>query len=222
MVTGITDSSSTNRSTTSGNITNSLTTSKDQFLKLLVAQLKNQDPLNTSDPEKFTEQLTQFGQLEQLQNLNTAFDSLKSQQISLDKSQAVSYIGKQVDVPGNKVLLSPDQTASLGFVLEKDASNVSIDILNNNNQVVRTLELANMNKGSNFVTYDKKDRFGNNLPSGTYTYRVKSFDSHGNTTNVSTLVRGVVSQVDFSGEEVLVKVNGLNLPASQVKAVYGV
>ena len=222
MVTGVTDTSSTKQNTAAGNTTQSLTTNKDLFLKLLVAQLKNQDPLNTSDPDKFTQQLTQFGQLEQLQNLNTSFGSLKTQQLSIDKSQAVSYIGKRVDVPGDKIFISPEQEANLGFVLDKDASNVTIDVVNSNNQVVRTVDLTNVNKGSNFVPFDKKDRFGNALTSGAYTYRVKSFDSHGNTTNVPTLVRGIVSQVDFSGDEILVKVNGLNMPASQVKAVYGV
>ena len=218
MLPGVTDSPPS-KTASIGTVSDRLGSSKDQFLKLLVAQLKNQDPLNTSDPDKFTQQLTQFSQLEQLQNLNTSFKSLKDQQHSMDKSQAVSYIGKQVVVPGNKIFISPDQEANIGFQLSQPG-NVSVDIINGNAQTVRSVDINNLDAGSTFVPFDKKDRFGNDLPTGNYTYRVRSSDARGNTTNIQALVRGIVNQVDFSEDDILVKVNGLNIPASQVTAVY--
>ncbi len=218
MVTSISDTSSTPRSTSK--VSDKLATNKDQFIKLLVAQLKNQDPLNTSDPDKFTQQLTQFSQLEQLYNINDSFKGLAQQQRSMDKSQAVSYIGKTVDVPGNKIFVAPDQAAKVGFHLDAPLSNVTIDIINSRNQTVRSLDLQNVDSGSTFLDFDKKDRFGNALPQGNYTYRVRSTDRNGNTTNLQAMIRGVVSQVDFSGDEILVKVNGTNIPADRVTAVY--
>ncbi|QQR81125.1 MAG: hypothetical protein IPJ69_03020 [Deltaproteobacteria bacterium] len=219
MISGVSDSSTATPQST-GNVSDRLTTNKDQFIKLLVAQLKNQDPLNTSDPDKFTQQLTQFSQLEQLYNINDSFKGLKDQQHSMDKSQAVSFIGKTVDVPGNKMFISPDQPAKVGFHLDAPADNISIDVVNGSNQIVRSMDVSNVDSGSTFLDFDKKDRFGNALPQGNYTYRVRSIDGSGNTTNVQPMVRGIVNQVDFSGDSILVKVNGLNIPASEVTAVY--
>jgi len=87
-------------STASG--TTSLTTAqnkaigKDEFFKLLVAQLKNQDPLNPQDGAAFSAQLAQFSSLEQLTNLNTAMTSQNQNYANLLNAQSVNLIGKEV------------------------------------------------------------------------------------------------------------------------------
>lgn len=66
---------------------------KEDFLKLLVAQLKNQDPSNAQDMESMTQQMTQFSMLEQLTNMNEASET---NTISLARSHAVQLLGKTV------------------------------------------------------------------------------------------------------------------------------
>ena len=68
----------------------------DAFLKMLVAQLQNQDPLNPMDGTDFSAQLAQFSQLEQLMNLNTSMDDLAKSFTTDSDKDLVSYIGKQV------------------------------------------------------------------------------------------------------------------------------
>ena len=74
---------------------------KDEFLKMLVAQLKHQDPMNPMDGTAFTAQLAQFSSLEQLQNINTQLTSFTKQQQSLGNAQAVNLIGREVLAKGD-------------------------------------------------------------------------------------------------------------------------
>ena len=69
---------------------------KDDFMKLLLAQLKNQDPLNPMDGTDFTAQLAQFSSLEQLSNLNTELKVQSVNQMTLGYAQSVNMIGKEV------------------------------------------------------------------------------------------------------------------------------
>lgn len=96
-----------NIGTSTANATNSTTTAqnkaigKDEFFKLLVAQLKNQDPLNPQDGAAFSAQLAQFSSLEQLTNLNAAMTSQNANYANLLNAQSVNLIGKEVTA--NKV-----------------------------------------------------------------------------------------------------------------------
>jgi flagellar basal-body rod modification protein FlgD len=102
--------SATSTATTSSTST---TVSKDEFLQLLVAQLKYQDPLNPQDPSEFVSELAQFTQVEQLTNMASSLDTINTQSAT---TQWVSSIGKQVAVsstalsPGDEVVISPSAT----------------------------------------------------------------------------------------------------------------
>ena len=76
---------------------------KDEFLKMLIAQLKHQDPMNPMDGTAFTAQLAQFSSLEQLQNINTQLTSFTRQQQSLGNTQAVNLIGREVLAKGDTI-----------------------------------------------------------------------------------------------------------------------
>src|SRR3954468_12296666 len=76
---------------------------QDAFLKLLVAQLKNQDPLNPQQNYEFVAQLAQFSSLEQSVGINTRLDQLAAQNQGLQNSQVVSLVGKTATVKGNIV-----------------------------------------------------------------------------------------------------------------------
>jgi flagellar basal-body rod modification protein FlgD len=85
-------------STTSTQTSSSKALGKDEFMKLLLAQLKNQDPLKPMDGTDFAVQLAQFSSLEQLSNLNTELKAQSVTQMTLGYAQSVSMIGKEVVV----------------------------------------------------------------------------------------------------------------------------
>src|SRR5210317_754089 len=76
---------------------------KDDFLNLLITQLQNQDPLKPTDSTEFTAQLAQFSSLEQLGNVNENLKQLQDFQASINNSQAVSLIGKEITATGNSL-----------------------------------------------------------------------------------------------------------------------
>src|SRR5215468_10693093 len=78
---------------------------KQAFLKLLVEQLKNQDPLKPQDDTAFVAQLAQFSQLEQSMGINTRLDTLAMQNAGLANAQAVSLVGSTATVRGNLVTI---------------------------------------------------------------------------------------------------------------------
>ncbi|MCL2669799.1 MAG: hypothetical protein FWE89_03850 [Syntrophaceae bacterium] len=95
--TGLDNAASTKASSTASTSSSSTSTlGKDEFLKLLVAQLKNQDPLNPTDSTTFTSQLAEFSSLEQLTNLNTELKNQSLNQMTLGYAQSASMIGKEV------------------------------------------------------------------------------------------------------------------------------
>ena len=85
-------------STTSNSGSTPSVLGKDEFLKLLVAQLQNQDPLNPSDSTEFTSQLAEFSSLEQLTNLNAELKTQSLNQMTLGYAQSASMIGKEVAI----------------------------------------------------------------------------------------------------------------------------
>jgi flagellar basal-body rod modification protein FlgD len=99
MIEGILSSTDSNTSTTTASAQETL--GKDDFLRLLVAQLKAQDPLNPMEATEFTAQLAQFSSLEQMTNINSTLEELVAAQQAMGNSSLISIIGKLVDVPGN-------------------------------------------------------------------------------------------------------------------------
>ena len=121
---------------------------KDEFLKMLVAQLKNQDPLNPLDGTAFTAQLAQFSSLEQLQNINTQLSAFTRQQQSLSSAQAVTLIGKEVLARGNTVQAAGSPVA-LSYQLAGDAAEGLVRIYNADGEFIDALSFQNQKQGLN-------------------------------------------------------------------------
>lgn len=204
--------SSIQDSTTPATIDRGITSSssKDQFLKILITQLKYQDPLQPPDANKFTEQMTSFGQLEQLMNLNKSMENAAAQQSNSSRSQAVSYIGKSALIQGSRISLTPGASVDIGYSLANNAQGASVDVMNSNGAVVRTYNFASPQAGTNVFSFDGKDQNGNLLPAGSYQLRVSGTTSDGQvmTTGITPLLRGRVTSVDFSGADPLVEIGG--------------
>ncbi|HWV04546.1 MULTISPECIES: flagellar hook assembly protein FlgD [unclassified Ralstonia] len=159
-------------STTSGNQL-AITSGNDlqnTFMQLLVAQLKNQDPLNPMDNSQMTSQLAQINTVNGIQQLNTTMSSMLTQNAT---TQASSMIGRTVQVPTNNLTLTSG-AANFGVSVPNGADDVVVTITNAAGVAVRTVDLGQMAAGSGNYTWNGKDDKGNQLADGAYSIKVSA------------------------------------------------
>jgi flagellar basal-body rod modification protein FlgD len=186
---------------------------KDEFLKMLIAQLKNQDPLNPLDGTAFTAQLAQFSSLEQLQNINTQLSSFTKQQQSLGSSQAVNLIGKEVLARGNTVQVAGSPVA-LSYQLAGDAAEGLVRIYNANGEFVDALAFQNQRQGLNTLTWSPPSSL-----TGTCTFEVSAADRAGKAVGADTMIQGEVTGVNFRDGVTTLSVGGREIAYGDVVSV---
>ncbi len=216
MIEGILSSTDSNTSTTTASAQETL--GKDDFLRLLVAQLKAQDPLNPQDATEFTAQLAQFSSLEQMTNINSTLEELVAAQQAMGNASLISLIGKQVDVPGNSFEHTQGATTNLSYTLDAETASTQIEIYNAAGALVNTLNGPNA-VGGNLIVWNGLDSQGNALGSGLYTFEVRATDSNGAFVNAQTFTTGLVTDVLFEEGAAFAVVNGQKLPAEQITRV---
>lgn len=189
---------------------------KDDFLQLLVAQLKAQDPLNPMDNTEFTAQLAQFSSLEQLTNVNETLESLRISQTSLNNFQAVDYIGKSVQASGNAVYLTNGVSDDIHFELGADANAVFINVYDSTGSFVKTVESGALNAGQQTLNWDGTDNEGNQVPDGAYTFEVLAVGANDERVNTTTFTTGKVTGVTFKDGNACLLVGNLEIPAGSV------
>ena len=148
---------------------------QEDFLKLLVAQLKNQDPSNPVENSEFLGQIAQFSMVSGIDSLGASFDSVASSLFSTQAMQASQLVGKDILIETNTAELTEGE--SIEGVLESptSASNVKIFVENQSGQLVQTLNLGNIGAGSTQFNWDGIDAEDTQSASGAYTLRVEAF-----------------------------------------------
>ena len=165
----------------------------DRFLKLLVAQMQNQDPLNPMDNAQVTSQMAQINTVTGIEKLNETVTGLNGQFLQMQAMQGAALIGRDVTVEG-KALDVRDGTGVGGFDLSGAADRVQVEILDASGRVVDTLDLGAAKSGTHSFSWDASKVAD---PSG-YTFRVTA--KLGTTTVKTTpLMRDTVAAVSNSG-----------------------
>jgi flagellar basal-body rod modification protein FlgD len=192
----------------------------DTFLKLLTAQLQNQNPLSPMDTTQFTQQLVQFSSVEQAIRQNSNLETLISMQKNSQAANAVNYIGKTVEMTGDKVGVVNGQ-GTITYTLPEDAGRVVISIYDSSGTLVRRMD-GDTTAGDNFVRWNGVSDSGQQLPDGDYTVEVAAQNATGGAIATNNKLLGVVTQVDYVAGTVMLTVNGTKLPLSQLATVRGV
>ncbi len=120
--------------------------SADRFLKLLVAQVQNQDPLSPMDNAQVTSQMAQINTVTGIEKLNSTVTGLSSQFMQMQALQGASLVGREVVVPGDKLAIASGAGAG-GFELNSAADNVTVEVLSPGGQVVDTVQLGAAGEG---------------------------------------------------------------------------
>jgi flagellar basal-body rod modification protein FlgD len=191
--------STTNTTTTTDKSDSSSSLGQADFLQLLVTQLQNQDPTDPIKNEDFIAQLATFSSLEQLVNINSSLESLSLLESSINNSQAVNLIGKEVTVQGDAIRVSDGEASRGCFYLDEPAAKVTVTITDENGVVVRTIEMGAQAAGDEIeVKWDGLDNNGEAVGDGTYNYSVTAVDDEGaevsSTSFTQVLVEGITFQ----------------------------
>jgi len=178
---------------------------QDRFMRLLVTQLRNQDPLNPMDNAQVTSQIAQLSTVNGINQLNNTLLAL-SGQIDVGQSmQAANLIGKGVLVPGEKILVGvdPDDPAKrlstpCGVDLVAPADKVTVTIMDANGNAVRKIELESQDAGVLTVDWDGMDDAGQPVAEGKYTIKVAATDADNKPVVAEALTYGKVDSVAYT------------------------
>ena len=191
---------------------------KDDFLKLLVAQLKYQDPLHPLSNDQFIQENTMFSQLEQLMNMSKSMSTLQNDLTANPREYAASYLGKYISTGQNSIRVDKNKIDSVSFTLSKEAD-VTVHISNSKGEDIADVDLGKLPKGAHSYTWNGKDNKGNSVAPGTYEVRITAQYDDGTQVTLSKSA-GKVIAVNFDGNKtMLVTDSGKQIPLSQVQIV---
>lgn len=193
--------------------------SQDDFLKLLIAQLQNQDPLQPMDNQEFAAQLATFNSLGQLIEINEKLGAMNNGQGSVQQYNAASLIGKQISAAGNQVGVKDGATANIGYRLGANATKVVVTVFDANGEIVRRIDGGARNAGDQTLIWDGKDSAGKSVRAGVYGFEIAAVDASGKRVAAAGKLQGVVTGVRLDGSEPMLEVNGVDVPLSGVIAV---
>ncbi|MEQ9325159.1 MAG: FlgD immunoglobulin-like domain containing protein [Polyangiaceae bacterium] len=195
---------------------------KEAFLKLLVAQLQQQDPLSPVDGTEWVAQLAQFSVVEQQMQQSEQLDLISLQLTGIASNEAIGLIGKEVTVQGDMISFDGVEATGFSVDLQKPAAEVTVTIRDAQGNAVKTMELGAQKAGPLPVTWDGTDENGDTVPPGSYSVEVSARDADGNPVTVSQDVTGTVVGVTFDkGYPEVILDSGVTAPISDLISVAG-
>lgn len=188
---------------------------QDRFLKLLVAQLNNQDPMNPLDNAQMTSQIAQINTVTGIQQLNQTMQAMAAQFNSLQVMQGTTLIGRSVMAEGSSIAMTED-TGKGGFEIAYPATNVTVEILTPGGQVVDTVEVGAKSAGRHTFEWDASNYTGSTAG---LQFRVTAVNGSTELETGSLSLSKVVSAGAEDGQLVLTLANGRVINYSQIRAL---
>jgi flagellar basal-body rod modification protein FlgD len=196
---------------------------KDDFLRLLVAQMRAQDPLEPVTNEAFIAQLAQFSSLEQMQNMNLNLtDSLQANYLlnaTITNSLATTMIGSTVKVATDEFAMTGDGSVECGVETSEAFRKLTVKVLDENDQVVRTIDLENPVVGTNKIQWDGRNAAGEVVPSGTYHFEVLGEASNGSTSTLSSFLTGTITGIRYRNGSAIMLLGGIEVLPSDITEI---
>lgn len=199
------------------------TLGKDDFLKLLVTKLQNQDPLKPMDDEDFIAQLAQFSSLEQMNKIGEAIaeanqlDYLQMQ--SLNNAMAAGFVGKDVKATYTDIYVEGDNSPQISYATPDYASEIKFTIRDEAGNIVATLTDEDVSPGSHTLTWDGRDDFGNRVADGRYSVEAVATDASGATFTPDLTLVGTVEAVIYRDGLAYLRVQGIEIPLGDIMAI---
>ncbi len=194
------------------------TLGKDDFLKLLITKLQNQDPLNPTSDEAFIADLAQFSSLEQMTNINNSISTLSVLQSNATNTTMVGYIGKTAHLSGDVVNLE-NHNGTVGLELPSSAKSVTINIYNEAGQLVKTIEKQQVPAGTHYFDWDGTNNNGTQLGDGKYKVKISAKDGANNALSVISRTSGKITGITYESGYPELVINGTRYSLSSIISI---
>jgi flagellar basal-body rod modification protein FlgD len=193
---------------------------KDAFMKLMLTQMKHQDPTNPMQSHEMAAQLAQFTSLEQLNNINTTLESMKTAQAPSSNFQALAFIGKKVSGDSSKISRAAGDTDhSFNFDLLSDAGKVNVTVKDAAGNTVRKLEFGALKKGANSIAWNGLNDEGGPARPGEYKFTLEAKNNAGAKVYAKTTFEGRITGLNYTNQGPVLMVGGQTIKLSDVKKI---
>lgn len=190
---------------------------KDAFLKMLVEQLKHQDPLDPLKTDQLSAQLAQFSSLEQLTQIKDAVhaqtDASNLATLLQQTSLSASLIGREVLAVGDQVTLPSSGSGHVTVDVTGSGGSGTLTLTDSNGAVVATRDLGQLTPGTHTLTLPA------GLPPGTWHYAIEVKDGSGATSTVTTYTSGVVDSIEFKNGSIWLRIGDAEIALSDLVRV---
>jgi flagellar basal-body rod modification protein FlgD len=192
---------------------------KNDFMKLLLVELQYQDPTAPMNTEKILAQTSQLATLESTDNTNAALEKLSASLSNSQQFSTIAAIGKTADLGSDAIAIDKGSSSTFEVYFPKDVQEGTVEITDNNGQVVKTIDVGTNPVGVYQFTWDGTDLGGNSVEGGIYHVNANYFDQSG---NAQTIRLGAypIESVRFENGDTLVKIGSSYVPLSKIREVY--
>ena len=213
------DSATGAPSAPSSPFSNAATLGKDDFVKLLVAQLKHQDPLNPQDGTQMATQLAQFSSVEQLMNINSTLATQGGANTALasalENASAISLIGKRVSIATDQVTIGHGSPGTFATELPADGD-LTVSLVDRNGKIVRSERLKGKSAGRTALDING---LSSGLGDGTYTIKLTLTRPDGSTSTPPSFLTTIVDGVQFGPSGLVLRSGTRTYPLTGVTSV---
>jgi flagellar basal-body rod modification protein FlgD len=185
------------------------------FLKLLTAQMQNQDPMNPMDTAQYTQQLVQYSQVEQSIQQNTTLKSILASIGNQNLTQASSLIGHTVETNSGVAGMTASQPAQWNWTADRDISTITATITDSTGRTVDTRTM-DAKGASGAFSWDGKTAAGRQMADGSYKISFTAADASGTSVAVTPHATGKVSDVQLKDGAIMMTVNGMQVPSTDL------
>lgn len=193
---------------------------KDAFFKLMLAQLKQQDPSNPLKSHEMAAQLAQFSGLEQMTNMNQTLTEMKNATKPAENFQSLNLIGKAVAGDSSRVSRSQfDKEHEFRFNLMSDAAEATIQVKDAEGTTLRTYNLKNLKAGAAKMSWNGENENGQKMQPGDYRFVVEAKDMNGRKVQAQTEFGGTITGVSFTPQGPVLQVGKQSIRLQDVSQI---
>lgn len=203
----------------SNDATGSSALGKDEFVKLLMTQMQNQDPTSPQDSEAFVAQLAQFAQVELAQAQSARLEAILVAQAASNQLAAAQLVGKDVTIADDTVAVTADGPSTSEIVLGAPAANVTVSITDEDGNEVASVKMKDQPAGPMAFTWDGMTADGE-APPGEYKMTVVATDKNSEAVESTILSRRRVEGVTYEDGVPMLVVGDKSIPLADVLGVH--